>query len=87
MAEIATTKMSSKGQVVIPEHLRKRMGLSSGSQFVVVGEGDTVVLKAISPPNMDEFDKLVARARKQARRAGLRRRDIEKAVTRVRARK
>ena len=87
MAEIATTKMSSKGQVVIPEYIRKRLGLGSGSQFVVVGERDTVILKAISAPNMEEFDKLVARARRQARRAGMRKSDIKAAVTKVRTQK
>lgn len=84
MAQIATTKMSSKGQVVIPESIRKRLRLGPGSQFVVVGEKDTVILKTISPPNMEEFDELVARARRQARQAGLRRPDIRAAVTTVR---
>jgi AbrB family looped-hinge helix DNA binding protein len=57
MAEIATTRMSSKGQVVIPEYIRKRLGLVSGSQFVVVGDKDTVILKTISAPRIEEFDK------------------------------
>ena len=38
MANVATTKMSSKGQVVIPENIRKRLNLKAGAQFVVVGE-------------------------------------------------
>lgn len=84
MAEIATTKMSSKGQVVIPEGIRKRLGLESGSQFVVVGERDTVILKTISPPKMEEFNELVRDARKQARRAGLKRSDVRAAVAKVR---
>ncbi|HDN94572.1 MAG TPA: AbrB family transcriptional regulator, partial [Nitrospirae bacterium] len=37
MAPLATTKMSSKGQIVIPEDIRKRLGLKPGAQFVVVG--------------------------------------------------
>ena len=45
MANLATTKMSSKGQVVIPEDIRKRLKLKSGSQFVVVGDKDIVILK------------------------------------------
>jgi AbrB family looped-hinge helix DNA binding protein len=87
MAEIATTKMSSKGQVVIPEDIRKRLGLASGSQFVVVGEKDTVILKTISPPRMEEFNRLVTQARKQARRAGLKREDVKAVVAKVRTRK
>jgi AbrB family looped-hinge helix DNA binding protein len=87
MAEIATTKMSSKGQVVIPEDIRRRLGLRRGSQFVVVGERDTVILKIISPPTMGEFDMLIAQARRQARRAGLKRSDVKAAVRNVRNQK
>lgn len=85
MAELATTRLSSKGQVVIPEDVRVRLGLKPGTQFVVVGEGDVVILKIISPPSMKEFDELVGRARSQARRAGLRKADIAAAIKKVRA--
>jgi AbrB family looped-hinge helix DNA binding protein len=85
MGEVATTKMSSKGQVVIPEEIRKRLRLKAGSRFVVVAEKDTVIFKAISPPSMGEFDELIAEARKQARRAGMKRSDISAAVKKSRA--
>ena len=86
MAELATTKMSSKGQVVIPEDVRKRLDLKPGSQFVVVAGKDAIILKSISPPSMDEFDELIAEARRQARRAGLKRSDIAAAVAAARGR-
>jgi AbrB family looped-hinge helix DNA binding protein len=84
MSEIATTKLSSKGQVVIPEEIRRRLGLETGAQFVVIGDRDVVVLKAIHPPEMSQFDKLVGEARKAARRAGMKRSDIKTAVKEVR---
>ena len=87
MAALATTKMSSKGQVVIPEDIRKRLGFKAGSQFVVVGEKDVVILKAISPPSMEQFDALIAEARKQARQAGMKRSDITAAIAKIRANK
>ncbi len=87
MAELATTRLSSKGQIVIPEDVRVRMGLKPGAQFVVMGEGDVVILKIISPPSMEEFDELIANARRQARRAGLKRRDIAAAIREVRSKK
>ncbi len=87
MTNLATTKMSSKGQVVIPENIRKRLKLKAGSQFVVVGENDVVILKAIAAPSMEAFDALIAEARKQARQAGLKRSDIIEAIARVRSRK
>jgi AbrB family looped-hinge helix DNA binding protein len=87
MATLATTKMSSKGQVVIPEDIRKRLGFKAGSQFLVVGENDVVILKAISVPSMEEFDSLIAEARKQARQAGMKRSDIAAAISKARANK
>ncbi len=85
MDEIATTRLSSKGQVVIPEAIRKRMGFRPGTQFVVLGEDDTVVLKPISAPSMREFDEIVAHASRAAREARLRRSDVAAAIRSVRS--
>ncbi len=87
MANLATTKMSSKGQVVIPEDIRKRLNLKAGSQFVVMGEDGVVILKAIEAPSMKDFDSLIREARKQARQAGLKQSDIGKAIAKARANK
>ncbi len=87
MSPLSTTKMSSKGQVVIPEEIRERLGLKPGVQFVVVGEGDVVILKTITPPSLNEFDRLISEARKQARRVGLKRSDIKSAIQKVRKKK
>jgi len=84
MPGLSTTKMSSKGQVVIPEEIRTRLGLKTGSQFVVVGDKDTVILKTISPPSLDDFDQLIREARKQASKVGLKRSDITSAIAKVR---
>jgi AbrB family looped-hinge helix DNA binding protein len=80
MAELATTRLSSKGQIVIPEDIRDRLGLKPGAQFVVLGEGDVVILKIILPPSMKDFDELVSKARVQARRAGLKQSDVTAAI-------
>ena len=81
----ATTKMSSKGQVVIPEEVRDALGLKAGSKFVVVGEGDVVILKVITPPSMSDFDDIIKEARRQARQAGMKRSDVTAALRAVRA--
>ena len=87
MRTVATTSLSTKGQVVIPEEVRERLGLRAGVQFVVVGEGDVVILKVISPPSKTEFTSLLKKARSDARRAGMRKRDVAKAVRKVRSRR
>jgi AbrB family looped-hinge helix DNA binding protein len=84
MTNVATTKMSSKGQVVIPESIRKQLNLKAGAQFLVVGEKDVVILKSISPPSLDEFDDLIAEARRNGKQAGIKKSDIGKAVSKVR---
>ena len=87
MAILATTKMSSKGQVVIPEAIRKRLNLKTGAQFVVVGDNDVVILKNITPPAIEEFDELIAKARKTGKQAGLKKTDIKKAIKKIRGTK
>ncbi|MDY0373980.1 MAG: AbrB/MazE/SpoVT family DNA-binding domain-containing protein [Desulfobacterales bacterium] len=87
MANVSTTKMSSKGQVVIPENIRKQLNLKAGAQFVVVGEKDVVILKNIAPPSLDEFDALIADARKKGKQAGLKKSDIKDAIFKARGKK
>jgi AbrB family looped-hinge helix DNA binding protein len=84
MADPATTKLSSKGQVVIPEEVRNRLGLKPGAQFVVLGDKDVVILKVIQPPNMSEFGEIVGQARRAAKRAGMKKVDVARAVRKVR---
>ena len=86
MLNIATTKLSSKGQVVIPEDVRKELGLEPGAQFVVMGEGDLVILKKIEAPDRSEFLALAKKIRSQARKAGMKRSDVKNAVRTVRRR-
>lgn len=84
MKTLATARMSSKGQVVIPEDVRNKLGLKAGSQFVVVGENDVVIMKTITKPSMRDFDNLIKKARKQARSVGMTKSDISKAIASVR---
>jgi len=84
MENIETTRMSSKGQVVIPEAVRNRLGLKTGAQFVVMGDRDVVILKTIAAPVRNEFATIAAKARRQAREAGLHVSDIDRTVRKVR---
>jgi len=82
--DFATTKMSSRGQVVIPESVRSAMGLQPGSKFVVLWHDDVVMLKVILPPSLEEFTILQKRLQQQAREKGLKRKDIDKAIAEAR---
>jgi AbrB family looped-hinge helix DNA binding protein len=87
MVRAATTKLSSRGQVVIPKEIRNRLGLEAGAQFVVVGEGDVVVLKALKPPKIADFKALLDSAQETAREAGLTPDDVDRAIREARGKK
>ena len=50
------TKLSTKGQIVIPEKIRK--GLKSGTAFVVSKQNDLIVLKEISDLTKREIEEI-----------------------------
>jgi len=84
MTTAATTTLSSKGQVVIPEEIRMQLGLEAGAQFVVIADRDVVIFKLLEPPSLKEFATLVGRARQVAKQTGMTRADVANAVKKVR---
>jgi len=84
--EFEVTKMSSRGQIVIPQELRERMNLEEGSKFAVVGMQDTIILKKLEPPKWEDFDKALNNMRKHGKERGISEKDIEKAVEDARRR-
>ncbi|OGT43419.1 MAG: hypothetical protein A3F42_03165 [Gammaproteobacteria bacterium RIFCSPHIGHO2_12_FULL_37_34] len=85
MKALATTRMSSKGQVVIPEEIRKSLQLTTGEQFVVLGERDVIILKIVTSPSMKNFDYLIHKAREKAKKLRLKKNDIKKAIKKARS--
>ncbi len=50
--EPEVTTMSEKGQVVIPQSIRKELGIKPKTKFLVYGRGDTVVMKKLELPDL-----------------------------------
>lgn len=46
------TTMSEKGQVVIPQSIRKELGIKPKTKFLVYGRGDTVIMKKLELPDV-----------------------------------
>jgi len=84
MGTAATTTLSSKGQVVIPEEIRAQLGLEPGAQFVVIADRDVVIFRLLEPPSLKDFAAIVGRARKVAKQTGMTQADITNAVKKVR---
>ncbi len=84
MTQVMTTKLSSKGQVVLPEALRQMYGWDSGTAFTVFAYKGSVIMQPIKTPTEDElaaeFEDAFAQARRQARDAGMTPADISAAI-------
>ena len=89
MHPLITTKMSSRGQVVIPEDIRHKLGLESGTRFVVMAdkEKDVIILKLIIPPVISDFSEVLAKTHKIAKTAGRTKKDLENAIKETRRKK
>ena len=85
MQNLDVTRMSIKWQVVIPGDIRQALGLVTGTKFIVAGEGDTVILRKIGRPALGEADRLFGVSRKFAKRAGLKKSDVQKTIRKSRA--
>jgi len=48
MPKIDSTKVSSKGQIVIPKHLREELDLHQGDNLILVKKGDTLILRKLT---------------------------------------
>ena len=46
----ATTRVTSKGQVTIPKHIRDRKGIAAGTRLEVAERGEEIVLRKAKPP-------------------------------------
>ena len=83
--QVELTRISEKGQVVIPSSLRKELKINKSDQFMVFGEGNTVILKKVEKMAIKKtFDEIAKPLQKAAQQAGLTRSDLERAIKVVR---
>jgi len=50
------TKMSSKGQVIIPKHIRTLLNWETGQELIIINMPDGVLLKAKKPFKSTSLD-------------------------------
>ena len=83
-----TIKMSSRGQIVIPQDIREELKASEGTIFSVVSSKDAIILKKILTPSKEELIKeigvIALAGRKRAEKLGIKESDVPELVQRVR---
>ncbi len=76
------TKVTSKGQVVIPSDIRKELKLNEGTPIVVVRSGDLVLMKKVHIPDpKKEFERLTKKGSLFAKKRGIKsEKDVAKII-------
>ncbi len=84
-------KMSSKGQVVIPQHIRDELNAHEGSIFAIIGSKDSVVLKKIQTPSkealINDLEKIAREGRRRAEKLDIKETDVPSLVQKIRQEK
>lgn len=86
--EVELTKMSPKGQVVIPVSVRKEVGAKATDKFLVFGEDDMIIFRKIRAPEFRKtFAQITAPLKKAAKEEGITRKDVESWIRKARAKR
>ena len=62
--EVAITKISENGQVVIPSEVRRNAGIKPSTKFIVFNEGGNIMLKQINKEALKEDMLLIEKIRR-----------------------
>lgn len=82
MFDIAS--LSSKGQIIIPNSLRKEMGMVPGVQFIIFTDGLNLLLKPVQAPKIKNFQKLIKESRAFVSKKKIKPSDVKKIIKQIR---
>jgi len=83
---LAVTKTSVKGQMVIPQKIRRELKIKDGQLMLVYAAGDRIILKKVEAPEPGLFSMLVEPIRAKAKERKIIRKDVERAIREIRRR-
>lgn len=87
MKALEFTRLSSKGQIVIPQDIRKDMELKTGTPFAVIEQRDAILLKKIEMPKIKSWEEATKPFKEAAKKSGFNKNDLDVIIEEVRASK
>ena len=89
--DVEITKITSKGQVVIPQDIRDKAGIQEGERFFVYVSDDSIVLKRTkhleASKDVKKFNEVFGDMWRTAKQRGITRQDVESEISALRAKK
>ena len=81
---VEITSLSSKGQVIVPNRIRRSLGIGTGTKMMVFTDGKNIMLKPVEPPMAESFKALIQASREFAKKNKIKKSDVAKAIKKVR---
>ena len=79
--------VSSKGQVVLPVEMRKKLSIEAGSRLAAYASGDVIMLMPITIPTEQDFAARLDEAKEWAASVGYTEADVSDIIKDVRRKK
>ena len=83
---VSITKISSKGQVVIPLEIREKMNLEEGNLLIVSDNNDSICMKRIELPKIKSWKEATKPFRDAAKKSNFSDSDLKKLIEESRVR-
>lgn len=74
---VSITRISSKGQVVIPQEIREKLQVEEGGLLVVTQQGDSICMKKIEMPKIKSWEEATKPFREAAKKSGFTKDDLD----------
>lgn len=84
MPKFDITSLSSKGQIVIPQSLRKELGIIAGVKLIIFTDGSNLLLKPVQAPKIENFKKLIQESRALIKKEKIKPSNVKKIIKQVR---
>ena len=83
--EVAITKISPNGQIVISAEIRRALDIGPSDKFLVIGEDDSIILKKLNKESLKkEFETLLSEFGEKFKEMEISKEDVKKEIRKYR---
>lgn len=84
MSNLSLLEVSEKGELTIPSKILKKLKIHERTKFVLIGKGNSLLLKKIEENPILEFEELTKEGRKFAKEKRFKNKDVIKIIQKAR---
>jgi len=81
---VSITKISSKGQIVIPRDIREKLKVKEGNLFVITDKGNSIFLEKIELPKIKTWKEATKPFREAAKKSRFTEEDLGRLIKETR---